>query len=253
MKALATTLYPFVPSGPDFALALRFFAALGFEKAWQEGGLAGLRFGGAYFMLQDIDMPEWGKNQQLTFEVNDLDGYWSELEPKDLAGSFAGVKVRPPTDFPWGREIHLIAPGEVCWHARQSRSLAKATPASPPATKLASGFPAFAKHPENRIATASQFTSDIEGYVFDGADGSQVALWTARADRISAEHAHAFDEYVLVIEGRCTVIVGDTRSELRAGDEFVVPKGTRQSMEVTAGTRTMHVFGGKRAAREGER
>jgi hypothetical protein len=57
-----------------------------------------------------------------TFEVNDLDVYWSELEPKDLDGSFAGVKVRPPTDFPWGREIHIIDPGGVCWHVRQRRS-----------------------------------------------------------------------------------------------------------------------------------
>ena len=68
MKAEATTLYPFVPSGPDFALALQFFAALGFEKTWQEGGLAGLRFGGAYFVLQDIDAPEWQKNQQVKIQ-----------------------------------------------------------------------------------------------------------------------------------------------------------------------------------------
>jgi hypothetical protein len=121
VKAEATTLYPFVPSGPDFALALQFFAALGFEKTWQDGGLAGLRFGGAYFVLQDIDAPEWQKNQQVTFAVNDFDGYWSELEAKDLAGSFAGVKVRPPTDFPWGREVHIIDPGGVCWHVRQAR------------------------------------------------------------------------------------------------------------------------------------
>jgi quercetin dioxygenase-like cupin family protein len=76
-----------------------------------------------------------------------------------------------------------------------------------------------------------------------------MALWTAHADRVSREHSHDFDEYVLVIQGRCAVIVGHTRTELRAGDEFVIPKGTRQSMEVAAGTRTMHVFGGKRAQR----
>jgi hypothetical protein len=119
MKAQATALYPFVPSGPDFALALKFFAALGFETTWHDGGMAGLRFGGAYFMLQDIDSPEWQKNQQVTFEVDDLDAYWSELEPKDLATSFPGVRVRPPTDFPWGREIHIADPGGVCWHVRQ--------------------------------------------------------------------------------------------------------------------------------------
>ncbi len=113
-------------------------------------------------------------------------------------------------------------------------------------------FPAFIRSPLNRIARSSQFTDDIEGYVFDGADGSQVALWTCRADRTSKEHTHDFDEYVFVIEGHCTAILEGRRVELSAGQELHVPKGTRQSMEVVAGTRTMHVFGGKRAKRENE-
>jgi quercetin dioxygenase-like cupin family protein len=111
-------------------------------------------------------------------------------------------------------------------------------------------FPDFVKNARNRIASSSQFTQDIEGYVFDGVDGSQVALWTCRADRTSEEHTHDFDEYVYVLEGSCTAILEGRRVELRAGDELVIPKGTRQSMEVVAGTRTLHVFGGQRAARE---
>ena len=122
MKTQATTLYPFVPSGRDFARSLEFFDAIGFEKQWQHDGLAGLRFGGAYFLLQDIDVPVWQENQMITFEVTDLEAYWAELEAKDLPGSFPGVKVRPPTDFPWGREIHLIDPGGVCWHVRQAKA-----------------------------------------------------------------------------------------------------------------------------------
>jgi hypothetical protein len=118
MKAQATALYPFVPSGPHFERSLEFFAALGFEKQWQSGGLAGLRFGDAYFMLQDIDVPEWQKNQMITFEVTDLDAYWAELAALDLPGKFPGVSLGSPTDFPWGREIHVIDPGGVCWHVR---------------------------------------------------------------------------------------------------------------------------------------
>jgi hypothetical protein len=90
MKTLATTLYPFVPSGRHFARSLEFFAALGFEKVREHGGLAGLRFGGAYFLLQDIDVPDWQANQMITFEVTDLDAYWAELEAKGLEGSFPG-------------------------------------------------------------------------------------------------------------------------------------------------------------------
>jgi mannose-6-phosphate isomerase-like protein (cupin superfamily) len=110
-------------------------------------------------------------------------------------------------------------------------------------------FPAFMKNPLNRIASASQYTDDIEGYVFDGADGSQVAFWTCAHDRVSALHCHEFDEYLLLIQGNCTVTMGETSVELRPGDELLVPKGTLQSVSCSAGTRTMHVFGGKRALR----
>lgn len=122
MKTQATTLYPFVPSGPDFARAVQFFHALGFETQWSYPGVTGLRFGGAYFILQEADIPEWQTNQMITFEVDDLDGYWSELQALDLPGTFPGVRTRPPTDFPWGRELHLIDPGGVCWHIRQAAS-----------------------------------------------------------------------------------------------------------------------------------
>ena len=113
-------------------------------------------------------------------------------------------------------------------------------------------FPAFVKNPLNRIAASSQYTEDIEGYVFDGADGSQVAFWSCAQDRVSAAHTHEFDEYVVVIQGRCVVTMGESQVELRAGDELLVPKGTPQSMTVSAGTRTVHVFGAKRAKREHE-
>jgi hypothetical protein len=51
-----------------------------------------------------------------------LDLYWSELAAKNLESSFPGAKLREPTDFPWGREIHLIDLAGVCWHVRQAKS-----------------------------------------------------------------------------------------------------------------------------------
>jgi hypothetical protein len=98
---------------------MAFFKELGFAEMWRQDGLAGLRFGAAYFMLQDIDVPEWQKNQMIVFEVDDLEGYWSEIGAKDLAAKFPDARLRPPTDFAWGREIHIVDPGGVCWHVRQ--------------------------------------------------------------------------------------------------------------------------------------
>jgi len=69
-------------------------------------------------------------------------------------------------------------------------------------------FPVFMKNHANRIAASSQSTDDIKGYVFDGADGSQVALCNAHPDRVSREHVRDFDEYLLVIAGRCAIVLG---------------------------------------------
>jgi predicted enzyme related to lactoylglutathione lyase len=116
----ATGLLPFVPSGPDFEQALAFFAELGFALQWRNGGIAGLRYDAAAFLLQDIDVPEWQKNQMLVLEVADLDAYWRDLSAKGLAERYAGVHLKEPTDFPWGREINIIDPAGVCWHVRQT-------------------------------------------------------------------------------------------------------------------------------------
>ncbi|HET9960108.1 MAG TPA: cupin domain-containing protein [Polyangiaceae bacterium] len=112
-------------------------------------------------------------------------------------------------------------------------------------------FPAFIKNPLNRIASSSQYTQGIEGYLFDGLDGSQAALWECHETRTSQPHVHAFDEYMLVIEGHCRVTLPSGEVELGPGQELHIPAGTPQSVLVLAGTRTLHVFGGKRAERAG--
>ena len=113
-------------------------------------------------------------------------------------------------------------------------------------------FPEFMKNPANRIATTAQATPGVEGYVFDGVDGSQMAFWTCRDTAPSAAHVHDFDEYMVVVQGCYTLIVEGTRIPLEAGQEHVIPRGVVHSGEVRAGTRTIHAFGGHRADRVGE-
>jgi quercetin dioxygenase-like cupin family protein len=112
-------------------------------------------------------------------------------------------------------------------------------------------FPEFMKHPANRIASSSEATPGVEGYVFDGADGSQLAFWTCRESAVSAAHTHDYDEYMTVVEGRYTLILNGERIPLKAGEEYVIPRGVAHSGEVLAGTRTIHAFGGHRAERAG--
>jgi mannose-6-phosphate isomerase-like protein (cupin superfamily) len=111
-------------------------------------------------------------------------------------------------------------------------------------------FPQFMKHPANKIAAANQATPGVEGYVFDGVEGSQMAFWTCRQTAASAEHWHDYDEYMIVVEGRYSLMIAGERIPLEAGDEYFIPRGVRHSGEVVAGTRTIHAFGGRRANRD---
>ncbi len=113
-----------------------------------------------------------------------------------------------------------------------------------------SDFPAFMKNPINRISTSSQRTPGIEGYVFDGTDGSQVAFWRVERDAVTTEHVHAFDEWFLVIEGSYILMLNGKEVHVGAGQEYFIPRGTRIAGRVTGGTRTIHAFGGRRAERE---
>ncbi len=110
-------------------------------------------------------------------------------------------------------------------------------------------FREFMKHPSNRIEPSEQSTPGVEGYVFDGADGSQMAFWTCSEDATSSEHVHEYDEYMLVVQGRYKVIIHGKPIELNAGEEYFIPRGVAHSGAVQAGTRTIHAFGGQRIRR----
>jgi mannose-6-phosphate isomerase-like protein (cupin superfamily) len=110
-------------------------------------------------------------------------------------------------------------------------------------------FPEFIKSPANRIATADHATPGVEGYVYDGADGSQMAFWTCHETAHSSAHVHDFDEYMVVVQGCHTLIFGERHVSLQVGEEYFIPRGLSHSGEVVAGTRTIHAFGGQRATR----
>lgn len=110
-------------------------------------------------------------------------------------------------------------------------------------------FPEFMKNPANRIATGDQATPGVEGYVFDGVDGSQMAFWTCHQSAASTSHVHDYDEYLTVVQGCYTLIIDGRRIPVRAGEEYFIPRGVQHGGEVIAGTRTIHAFGGRRAKR----
>jgi quercetin dioxygenase-like cupin family protein len=111
-------------------------------------------------------------------------------------------------------------------------------------------FPDFMKDSANRIRTASQATPGVEGYVFDGVNGMQMAFWTCSENAKSSEHSHDYDEYMVVVQGCYTLVLDGQRIPLTPGKEYLISRGVAHAGEVAAGTRTIHAFGAHRADRE---
>ena len=88
-------------------------------------------------------------------------------------------------------------------------------------------FPAFMRNSTNRIAISSQHTPGVEGYIFDGADGSQMAFWAVERDAVTAEHVHQFDEWFVVVEGSYVLTLNGAEIRVGAGQEYFIPKGTK--------------------------
>lgn len=107
-------------------------------------------------------------------------------------------------------------------------------------------FPEFMKQPANQVPSRQQNTADVEGYYYTASDGGQMAFWTCPADRISKEHVHEFDEYMVCVCGEYVVTINGEETVLHAGDEIMIPKGAVQGGRCKAGTRTIHAFGGRR-------
>lgn len=107
-------------------------------------------------------------------------------------------------------------------------------------------FPEFIKNKSNLIPASEQNTDDVEGYFYEGADGSQAAFWTSYSVRTSQKHTHQFDEYMVCLSGQYIAYIENEKHILKPGDELVIPKGKEQWGECKAGTRTIHVFGGQR-------
>jgi len=112
----ASALLPFVPSGRDFEASRRLFVELGFEEVWASDGYAAFRNGNARFILQKFDNEEFAGNFMIRLDVPDLDAWWLTVSGKELPKKFPGLRIKPPADFPWGREVNFIDLAGVCWH-----------------------------------------------------------------------------------------------------------------------------------------
>ena len=108
-------------------------------------------------------------------------------------------------------------------------------------------FPDFVRGAANRVANPTDST--VEGYAFDGADGSQVVFWECRDGGVQPEQVHDFWEYALVVEGTFDGFVGGRPVHLEPGDECVIPPGTKHSGRYSNGYRAIDAFSARRVTR----
>jgi len=112
-----TSLAPFIPGGPDFQKSKDLFVAIGFEIAWDNGDYVGFKKDNSEFILQNFDDKHFAENLMMRLIVDNLDEFWKEIMTKQLDKKF-GIKLKEPTQQPWGREVTMIDIAGVCWHIR---------------------------------------------------------------------------------------------------------------------------------------
>ncbi len=109
------SIEPFVPSGKDFQASRQLFLELGFNILWETGEMISFENNVCKFYLQKYDEKSFAENFMLSVRVDDLDEFWEKISKLKLTEKF-GVKLKEPTNFPWGREVNLIDIAGVCWH-----------------------------------------------------------------------------------------------------------------------------------------
>jgi hypothetical protein len=109
------SLEPFIPSGNDLEGSRALFQDLGFHINWDAGDYIGFQRDNCKFILQKFDNKEFAENLMINVRIESADEFWKELNEKKLAEKF-GVKLRPPVDQPYGREVNMIDKAGVCWH-----------------------------------------------------------------------------------------------------------------------------------------
>ena len=109
------SLEPFVPSGENFEGSKQLFQELGFKINWDAGDYIGFEKDGCKFILQKYNNKEFAENFMINVKIGNAMQFWEEVKAKQLAERF-GIRVRQPTEQPYGTEVNIIDIAGVCWH-----------------------------------------------------------------------------------------------------------------------------------------
>lgn len=109
------SLEPFIPSGSDFEGSKNFFQELGFTINWEDSDYVDFERDGCKFVLQRFENKEFAQNFMVTVRISNAGEFWKFVTEKQLPEKF-GVRISPPTQQPYGKEVNIIDLAGVCWH-----------------------------------------------------------------------------------------------------------------------------------------
>jgi quercetin dioxygenase-like cupin family protein len=110
-------------------------------------------------------------------------------------------------------------------------------------------FPRFLRNSANAVLS-DEAAGGMEGYVYDGADGSQVVLWHSAEGGASPPHKHDYDEYCIVVRGTFKGKIGGRAVEFGPGQECFIPAGVEHEGVYSSNYRAIDGFGGRRVRRK---
>jgi hypothetical protein len=112
-------LRPFVPAR-NFALAKRFYQALGFALTHEDEQIAILKLGSFGFILQNFYVKEFAENCMVQLLVRDATTWWQRVDGQKLVEDFAVKQPSAPAMQSWGMKVgFLFDPSGVLWHVAE--------------------------------------------------------------------------------------------------------------------------------------
>lgn len=115
MEQKAISIRPFI-GAKNFNESRNFYQDLGFTETTLGQDMSVFKMDGLAFYLQDAYVQDWIDNSMIFLEVDNVSGYWNELQALDLTTKYKSVKLTPIKEYDWGRECFIHDPSGVLWH-----------------------------------------------------------------------------------------------------------------------------------------
>jgi catechol 2,3-dioxygenase-like lactoylglutathione lyase family enzyme len=115
MNHKAKSIRPFI-GAKDYEVSRSFYRDLGFQESVLSPAMSYFKTGTFGFYLQNAYVKDWIDNSMIFMEVEDVQGFWDELQALQLPDKYQQVRLTPIRKLDWGSECFLHDPSGILWH-----------------------------------------------------------------------------------------------------------------------------------------